>query len=274
MSGGKVAFLLNKMQVDLNQQYRFAREVNLGIEPMLESYGVRLNADLVRDQQCANITVMQQQGFFQIQSQVPFPYFPNASSFSDNPMVKDFQGLIFTFASSLDTSAAAGKAVHMDVLVRSSEQSGRATGFVMVDPFHKWQPTDWSEPNLPLAVALTGSFRSFFEGKERAPALTTSPETRIIVVGDGDFMKDEMAGARNNITFFVNIVDYLADDAGLITIRSKNIGQPPLDQVEEGTKQIVKVTNLLLPPLLVIGYGLMRWRRRLALKRSIESGVR
>ena len=62
-------------------------------------------------------------------------------------------------------------------------------------------------------------------------------------------------------------------DAGLITIRSKNIAQPPLDQVEDATKQLIKYANLLLPPFLVIGYGLMRWRRRLSLKRSLESGV-
>jgi gliding-associated putative ABC transporter substrate-binding component GldG len=273
MSGGKVAFLLNKMNVNLNSQYRFAQEATLGLESQLEHYGVRVNADLIRDEQCANITVMQQQGMFQIQSQVPFPYLPNTSDFSDNPVVKDFQSLIFYFASSVDTSFASSKGLSAEVLVRTSQKSGRATGFVMVDPFKKWQPSDYGEASIPLAAVINGSFSSFFEGKDRTPLRTSSPDTRIIVVGDGDFMKDDMAGSRNNGTFFVNIVDYLADDAGLITIRSKNIAQPPLDQVEDATKQFIKYANLLLPPFLIIGYGLMRWRRRLSLKRSLESGV-
>lgn len=272
MGGGTAAFLLNRMRVDLNSQYRFAQPVDVGLDKLLESYGTRVNADLVRDQQCANITVMRQQGFFQIQSQVPFPYLPNASSFSDNPVVKDLRSLIFFFASSVDTSFAASRGLTAEVLVRSSEQSGRATGMTLVDPFAQYQPTDWNERSLALAAVVTGSFPSAFEGTPLAPATLRSPTTRIVVVGDGDFMKDEMAGSRGNATFFSNIVDYLADDAGLITIRSKNLSQPPLDVVEDGTKQAVKFANLLLPPLLVVGYGLFRWRRRTAIKRAIEAG--
>jgi len=65
----------------------------------------------------------------------------------------------------------------------------------------------------------------------------------------------------------------MADDAGLITIRSKNITQPPLEQLEDGTRQLVKYANMLVPPLLVVGYGLLRWRRRVAVKRTLEAGV-
>lgn len=272
MRGGTAAFLLNRMRVDLNAQYRFAQPADVGLDKLLESYGTRVNADLVRDQQCANITVMRQQGFFQIQSQVPFPYLPNASSFSDNPVVKDLRSLIFFFASSVDTSFAASRGLTAEVLVRSSEKSGRATGMTLVDPFAQYQPTDWNEQGLALAAAVSGSFPSAFEGTPLAPATVRSPSTRLVVVGDGDFMKDELAGSRGNATFFSNIVDYLADDAGLITIRSKNLAQPPLEVVDDGTKQAAKYANLLLPPLLVVGYGLLRWRRRAAIKRAIEAG--
>jgi ABC-type uncharacterized transport system involved in gliding motility auxiliary subunit len=91
-----------------------------------------------------------------------------------------------------------------------------------------------------------------------------------MVVGDGDFMKDEYLGARDNVVFFANVIDYLADDAGLITIRSKNLAQAPLEQIEDGTKRTLKYINMLLPPLMVIGYGFFRWRRRTALKRAME----
>ena len=272
MGGGTAAFLLNRMSVDLNSQYRLAQASDVGLDKLLESYGTRVNADLVRDQRCANITVMQQQGFFQIQSQVPFPYLPNAASFSDNAVVKDLQSVIFFFASSVDTSFAASRGLTAEVLVRSSEKSGRATGMTLVDPFQKFQPADWTEQHLPLAAAVTGSFPSAFAGTALASAASKSPSTRIIVVGDGDFIKDDLAGSRGNATFFNNIVDYLADDAGLITIRSKNIAQPPLDVVEDSTKQAIKLANLVGPPFLVIGYGLLRWRRRTALKRALEAG--
>ena len=273
MAGGKAAFLLNKMNVNLNAQYRIAQAVDTGLEDMLEAYGIRVNADLVRDQQCANVSVMQQQGPFQIQSQIPFPYLPNASSFNENPVVKDLSSLILYFASSVDTSMASSKGVRAEVLARTSDKSGRATGFVMIDPYQRWQVSDWMEPRIPLAALVEGSFTSFFTGKPMTPALSKSSDTRMLVVGDGDFMKDDFARAQGNMTFFMNIVDYMADDAGLITIRSKNITQPPLEQLEDGTRQLVKYANMLVPPLLIVGYGLLRWRRRVAVKRTLEAGV-
>ena len=270
MRGGKIAFLLNR--VNANLQMRAGQPLDTGLDDLLQEYGVRVNPDLVRDAQCANISVMQQQGSFTFQSQVPFPYIPVASNFNTaNPLVKDLQSVIFHFASSIDTSGAAAKGLREEVLVRSSKRSGRQTGFFMIDPFQRYAPADLAEDGIPLAVHVEGSFKSFFTGKQPAPAVTASPETRIIVVGDGDFMRDDFLGNRGNVTFFANIVDYLADDAGLITIRSKNVAAPPLDQVSDGTKKILKYSNLLGPPLIIIAYGLFRWRRRVTFKNLMEA---
>ena len=281
MRGGKIAFLLNK--VDANLQNRFGRPLDLNLDDMLEAYGVRVNTDLVRDAQCANISVMQQQFGFNIQSQVPFPYLPMVSSFSKgNAIVKDLQGMILVFASSVDTMNVSSLGMQAEVLFRSSKQSGRQTGQFMYDPLERYTREMFTEKELPLAVLLEGSFHSAFDGKpvpadtavgSLAPTtspLTTSPATRIVVVGDGDFIRDQY-GNRENLTFFANLVDYLVDDAGLITIRTKELATPPLDQVSDGTKKAVKYANLVVPPVLVLGYGLVRWRMRQARKRALET---
>jgi ABC-type uncharacterized transport system involved in gliding motility auxiliary subunit len=149
----------------------------------------------------------------------------------------------------------------------------------MIDAFHRYTPEELAESNIPLAVVEEGSFKSFYADKQvpglvtSSSPMTTSPETRIVVVGDGHFMKDEFARNPGNLTFFVNMVDYLADDAGLITIRSKNVAMPPLEQVSDGTKKLLKYGDLLLPPIAVIGYGLVRWRTRLARKRAMEASL-
>lgn len=271
MNGGRAAFLLNKMNVNLNAQYRIAQPVQMGLDDMLESYGIRVNSDLVRDRQCANIAVTETQGQFQFQSQIPFPYFPQAIDFDRaSPIMKDLHSIIFFFASSIDTSLAASKGLKVEVLARTSRQSGRQTGFVVIDPFRN-PVNELTESGIPLAAVASGSFQSLFEGKTPAPKVAKSPDTRIIVVGDGNFMRDDFARNRDNLNFFENIVDYLADDAGLITIRSKDIAQPPLEEISDGAKKLLKYGDLLLPPLLVIGYGLLRWRRRVAFKRSLES---
>ena len=274
MHGGKAAFLLNTMNVNLQSQYRFAQPMQTGLEDLLQNYGVRVNSDMVRDAQCANVTVMQQQGPFQFQSQVPFPYLPNVSSFNkSNIMVKDLENVVLYFAGSVDTALAQSKGLNAEVLMRSSKRSGRQTGFMMVNPMQEYTEKDFAESGIPLAAVVSGSFQSYFVGKPMAPVLSKSPETQIIVVGDGDFMKDDFAGSKGNMVFFQNIVDYLSDESGLITIRSKDVTEPPLEQISDGMKKFLKYGDLVAPPLLVILYGLLRWRRRVAFKKSIEAQI-
>ena len=278
MRGGKIAFLLNEESASLQSQY--AQPLELNLDDQLAQYGTRVNADLVRDAQCASVNVVQQQAGFTMQSQVPFPYMPMASAFNkDNLVVKDLQNVIFYFASSIDTTLAGSRGLKQQVLVSSSKRSGRQSGFIMIDAFHRYTANELAESGIPLAVAVEGSFKSFYAGKQMpgligsASPLAASPETRMIVVGDGDFMKDDFARNPGNMTFFVNMVDYLADDAGLITIRSKNVAMPPLDQISDGTKKLLKYGDLLLPPIAVIGFGLLRWRARTAKKKAIEASL-
>lgn len=266
MRGGRLGVFLNTMNANL--QARYAQPAEPVLEGLLKTYGVRVNADLVRDAQCATISVRQQQGSFMFSSQVPFPFLPLASGFAnDNLIVKDLGSLVLFFASSLDTSGASARGISAEVLVHSSGQSGRQSGFVMIDPFQQYTEKDFPEGNIPLAVLLEGSFQSH---SPQQTEKTLSPATRIVVVGDGDFMVDEYLGNPGNLNFFANIVDYLADDAGLITIRSKNLETPPLSPVSDGMKPVIKYGNLILPPLVVVIYGLVRWRRRLARKKALE----
>lgn len=281
MRGGKVAFLLNR--VDANLQNRFGRALDLNVDDLLDAYGLRVNPDLVRDAQCANISIVQSQFGFQMQSQVPFPFLPLASNFSkDNTMVKDLKGIVLFFVSSVDTSKLAAKNLQGEILIRSSNQSGRQATVFMFDPLQRYTKEEFSEKEIPLAALVHGRFKSAFEGRpfpidtaagaanDSSNRLFTGPDSRVVLVGDGDFARDQYLGNRDNLTFFANMIDYLVDDAGLITIRSKDVTLPPLEQVSDGTKKLVKYANLLVPPALVLAYGLIRWRMRKARKKALE----
>ena len=286
MRGGRVAFLLNRVAADL--QNRYGRPLDLNLDDLLQTYGLRIDADLVRDLQCASISLVQQQFGLSIQSQVPFPYIPAASTFSPgNAMVKDLQQIVFFFVSSVDTTGVAARNLRSEILIRSSKQSGRQTGMFMYDPLERYTresiAADFAETGIPLAAVVEGKFQSLYAGKPApqdtaagaapppATPLIESPETRVVLVGDGDFARDQYLGNRDNLTFFANMVDYLVDDAGLITIRSKETAMPPLDQVSEGTKSAIKYANLILPPGLVLLYGMFRWRMRKARKKALET---
>lgn len=282
MNGGKVAFLLNR--VEANLQNRFGRALELNLDDMLQQYGLRINADLVRDLQCASVTMVQQQYGYNIQSQVPFPYLPLVNTFSEgNMMVKDLQNLILFFASSIDTVGVGTKGLHAEILMRSSKQSGRQTGMFMFDPLQQYSREEFVENGIPFGAVVEGTFTSLYAGRpapmDTTPGstpppstfATTSPKTRVVLIGDGDFARDQFSGgSRDNMAFFANMVDYLVDDTGLITIRTKEASMPPLEQLEDGTRKIVKYANLAIPPLLVLGYGLLRWRMRKARKKAME----
>ena len=283
MKGGKIAFFLNK--VDASLQNQTGRPLNLDVDDMLEAYGARINTDLVRDVRCAMVTVSQQTGFFVIQNQIPFPYLPMASDFSKaNPIVKDLGSVIFFFVSSIDTSLARSKGLSVDVLVKSSNRSGRQEGVFYFNPTAPMTKDMFTESGIPLAVSIEGSYASAFRDKpvvldsavrtsvDTSRRIVNSKPSRIAVIGDGDFIQDQYSGGnKDNIIFASNIIDWLADDIGLASIRSRETGSKPLAEVSEGTKSLVKGLNLAAPPLLVVVVGVLRWRWRVAMRRRLES---
>jgi hypothetical protein len=198
-------------------------------------------------------------------------------------MVKDLRALVLFFTSSLDTTGASAKGIRADVIASSSKEAGRQTGMFAFDPLQRYTRDEFQEKEIPLAVTLQGKFASLYAGKSApmdtsagaimptAAPVSSSPDTRIVVVGDGDFARDQfMGGSKDNVAFLANMVDYLVDDAGLITIRSKDASFAPLDVVSDGTKKTVKYANLVVPPLLVLLYGVVRWRMRKARKKALE----
>lgn len=283
MRGGAIAFFLNKIEATLQTQ--MGRVLNLELDDLLESYGVRINADLVRDTRCALVTVTQRAGFFVIHNQIPYPYLPMASEFSQtSPVVKDLGSVILFFASSIDTSLAREKGLTAEVLVKSSNRSGRQENFFYIDPTAPLSQEMFKESGIPLAVMVEGTFSSAFRDKpvvldsavrasiDTSLRLWNGKKAKIAVVGDGDFVQDQYSGGnRDNIIFANNLIDYLADDIGLAAVRSRETGAKPLKEVSEGTKSIVKGINLAAPPLLVIMVGILRWRWRVAMRKRLES---
>ena len=90
-----------------------------------------------------------------------------------------------------------------------------------------------------------------------------------MVVGDGDFLVNgtgqrQQRLPEGNINLVANGVDYLAGDTGLLALRTQRVTSRPLMQLAPTTQTILKYTNVLLPLLLVIGYGLVRYRRNRA----------
>ena len=108
-----------------------------------------------------------------------------------------------------------------------------------------------------IAAAYTGAFPSAFQNG------VSSEDTRLIVVGDGDFLNESVVGAiPGNIEFGLNMVDWLVQDDALLAIRAKKIEPRTLGETSESARPWIKYLNMLLPTLLVVAFGLIRWRQR------------
>ncbi len=272
MRGGKTAFFINK--IDANLQEQMAKPIDLNLDDLLESYGIRLNNNLVRDARCANVTIAQQTGYMTIQSQIPYPYIPVASEFNPGIIaMKNLSPVMFHFVSSIDTGISEKKGLTYTVMLTSSNKSGIMEGPFLINPTQQFTQEMFTESYIPLAVAVEGTFRSLFSEKDLVSDIgnfNTSTSTKIAVVGDGDFFQDMYAGTKDNLIFANNLIDWLVDDIGLSTIRTKDLAVKPLDEVSDGTKTFVKALNLIAPPLFIVIFGIVRWRLRIQRRKQIE----
>jgi ABC-type uncharacterized transport system involved in gliding motility auxiliary subunit len=291
MRGKAMALLLDGMVLETPRgQFapgqtppRIGRANTIGLREQLESYGVKLNEDLVMDKQNARVVLPAGQDQRVITNYPAFPIITNLNRKS--PITKDLKGFIPIFPSSVELTPAArdGKSgVEATVLATCSPASWRQTGFFIFDPLRQPTPTKELGP-FNLGYLLKGSFKSFFAGKPVPPpgpaAAAAAPKdlaikpsggqvspstTRLVVFSDSDFIKDQFLGlAQANLLLFQNIVDYLAEDESLIAIRAKSQTQRPL-QVEDNKVSLAKYINIIGLPAVFIVFGLVRWRWRKA----------
>jgi len=277
MRGGKVAFLLDK--VDVNLQYQQAMPITLGIDDWTRAYGFRISDNLIGDIENPGIlTVSQQEGFFRMMSQVPFPFIPSLRDFDrTNVIVKDLQRMSPYFASSVDTAGAAAKGLRVEPLIRTSPKTMLQERQFNIDPLQRWTPEQFDHGQQVVAAVISGSFTSAFAGQpvpaggdsaaivppSVGPRSDKSPDTRILVLGDGEFFVDGKGGTdRDNLLFFQNMIDWLAQDEALIGIRSRESTDRPLRAVSDQTKRVVKYANMIGGPLAVVLLGLFVWQAR------------
>lgn len=280
MGGGKVVFLMSKVNVTSQQQFQIAQVTPTGLEDMLESYGIKVNSTIITDKECAFVSVPVQQGPIQMYTQIPFPYYPKIVNI--NRELPSFSGIgqvFLGFSSDIDLGFAGTKGLKSTPLLTTSPKTGVAQEFAIVQASGKMLPDSMFKfKDLSVGAIFEGNYQSFYKGKQipldtaqgsappPAGIKDQAPSTKLVVLGNGDFPLDEFRGPDENLLFFANIIDYMTDDAGLSQIRMKDANPKPLDSIEDSTKSIVKYGMLLGPPVVILAYGLLRWRKKKATK--------
>jgi len=198
-------------------------------------------------------------------------------------------GIKSEFASTMDTLSVAG--VKKDILLQTSKYSRiqqaptRISLNILGAPPEEKQ---FDKQNLITGVLLEGMFQSAFtdlipssikESKEIG-FMAKSVKTAMIVVADGDIIKNGVNRKNGsyyalgydrytqrdygNKNFILNCINYLCDDSGMISARSRELKLRLLDRKKvEREKTKWQVINLALPiGLLVLVGGFFFWRRK------------
>ena len=245
-AGGGLFLGINAVSGDLQQQQ--GAKSFTGIEGWLGEHGVVVDPSFLVDQRSGSITVQQQQGFFRTNTQMAFYYFPNIIDFAEHPITTGLESVILPFASPLSFTGESSSG-YTPILFTSN-----TSGSVQAPIQMKIDQSQWSAADFPTGELHAGA------------VLTKENGGRIVVIGDGDFAMAGGGRQSDNMSLLINSLDWLADDTGLIDLRTKAVASRPLEDIEPGKKQLYKMGNFFIPIALVVLYGLFRSNRRKSLR--------
>lgn len=260
---GKNLFVgINRVTGDFQQG--MGSLINTGLESWLLQKGISVSNDFVLDASCGKVGVVQNMGGYRMQQQVPFPYIPIVKIFdNEHPVSKGIEAAIFQFASSLYFTG--DSTVNFTPLAFTSEQSSTQNAPVYFNVQKRWGEADFPKKRIPIAGAFEGN-------------IVGNMPSKMVVFTDGDFAVngEGQAGQQinpDNVSLLVNSIDWLSDDTGLIDLRTKGVTARPIDELEDSTKTLLKWLNFLLPIILIVIYGLIRWQVKNNLRlRRMQSG--
>ncbi len=290
MRGGKVLWLIDPVFASMDSLQIAAETVgiamNLNLTDLFFQYGFRINTDLVMDLNANNIPVKVGQMGNQPQFEYyPWFFFPVITPLSDNPIVRNLNAIKTEFISSIDFVDSPAN-VRKTVLLASSEFSRTVNAPVIISLNALGKKPDerlYNRRFIPVAALLEGSFVSMF--KDRIPPEIMMnkdigftdhvAENKMIVIADGDIISNQMQFSQGryyplpmgydkytgqqfgNKDLILNAMNYLVDDSGLISIRSRELSLRLLDRTKVDNERFFwQLINTLLPVVLVIALGI------------------
>ncbi len=256
VNGGNLVIFMDAIEIDEELK---ASSSKTNLDGLLKHYGVVIEDKFILDK--SNEKATSSNGYMNYI--IPYPFWIKAiNTYFDkqNPIVANLNSIILPWSSPV--KIIKNKGVKSTILVNSSENAWLQAEPFNLNPGAVQSATSYSK--YPLVALLEGKFKSYFSENESLKTLKTG---RILVVGNSRFITDRFVGSYGygqNMIFAMNAVDFLTLDESLINIRSKLFYDLPLKNLKENDRNIIKFTGILLIPILVIIYGIMRFfaRRR------------
>ena len=282
MNGGKTLWLIDGVYADMDSLMRDGKMLafprDLGLTDILFKYGVRVNANIVKDLQFSPIKLASGNIGGNVQYHtLPWPYYPLSIPTSKHPIVKNIEAVKFQFASSIDTIWS--PKVKKEILLESSKLSEifGVPNFIELSEVSK--PIDerkYKSGKQILGLLLEGEFTSAYENK----ILPYKPQNyrlhsfnnKMIVFSDGDLIANQFKNGEalplgydkwlnkqyGNKELLENSLSYLLDDSGILNIKKKEITLRLLNKkLIKKERTFWQLINIILPLIMLGAFGMI-----------------
>ena len=296
MRGGRVIVCAGSYAPELSQAGLSVRPMDSGLDAWLKHNGVEISKTLLLDDHNQPLPVPEVRrtifGMVQTWSLRPYPYLVEVrdAGLQNRAITAKLDAVGIYWGSPVEVLPETAKRLRVTPILASSDRS-----WTDADVSHVAQTRYVVPPGTKsrtIAVVLQGRFDSFFAGKEAPPAggdstrrdvpLARSPETRLVVVGDAEFLSDLIAGALGrqsgglylqNLGFVQNLVDWMNLDDDLVAIRTRASAARPIRRMPRGAQVMLEILNYLIPLAVLAGIGLSRVVRRRRVKPLVTHGA-
>ena len=288
MAGGRVLWLIDNTTASIDSLSHGrevqAMQLDLNLDDLLFNYGVRINANLVQDMQCAvvpvNTALVGQPPQF---APAPWVFSPIITPAANHPLTKNLDMIRIDFASSIDT-VGRDASVAKSILLAASVNCRVVPLPARVDLSiisERIAPEAFTHSGLAVGVLLEGEFRSAFanrplqvDGFSRQQFRRESAATRMIVISDGDIIRQQFRQNGDqreplplgydrytrqtfgNKEFLLNAINYLCGFDELMESRSKEFKLRMLNRAKITEQRTTwQMLNVVVPVLIIVAFG-------------------
>jgi ABC-type uncharacterized transport system involved in gliding motility auxiliary subunit len=175
------------------------------------------------------------------------PEVPLVSSYEDHEIFKEFNTMTFyPLACSVRPMTEGDSKVTTTVLFKTSQNSWGESNYQGRQVSFNAQE-DIKGP-VPIAVVATKT--------------VGSKKSQILVIGDSDFAKNAYIKNSGNYDLSLNMINWLAEEEDMITIRPKEIDDRRVNLTQQQSKLILYLSVIGLPLAIIIAGAVVYFKRR------------
>lgn len=287
LKGGNAVFLTDAIELLPGGVTIVPLDTNL--KTVLSPLGLTVESNLLLDTvaEFANFQVGPGQSFI-----LPYPFFIRLlnENFANHPIVQKIASVVVRFVSSVTLQEQQG-IEYIPLMSTSSTAWQQAGPSFQTDPNNVPQASADMGGSQIFAVYASGmmprltsdttlpSLQQWQEGADGQFELVNvrdenrrsrdeivevaQTEANVAVFADSDFVADAYLSDMSPVALVQNVIDYMTLGDALISIRSKTLGDAPLEQLEDTEKSLLKFFGMFFFPLVLAAYGFFRlWMRK------------